>query len=290
MQKKAYLSLAIIIFFLSLVPSSSVAQESNRFTHSIDYDIGGRVSIDRSLGHACTTGATKDLQVRGYGELKKSEDVRIDNHIISVDDTMNFRTAVDAIRNLSVMTAINLCARPIYIVAEDYIDEDTDEVLIERGEKIDPYHPLVIDGTILTNPATRQIWAHEITPEPGEVGQLDSDFIAAYGPGPYALGGNDNGNDSPFLDEDYMWWYDEDERDGIYRGDFYVGNYFDLDHYAYVSSGETRRLIEISSPFSHSYLFEEYAVRGMSEIRDTFMLDNLEPGPRAIRLTWYELF
>lgn len=268
-----------------------IAQDDTRIDHSIRYQLDGLISIDRELGHACTTGAVKRQTVMGYGEFNKTENVRIAPHIITVDEVSEWTTAVDAIRNLAVTTTFDLCARPKSTAAFTYEDPDG-EYVINAGDVINPYHPLVVSGDLGVIDLTSQLWAASITPNPGQVAGYQSDFIAAYGPGPYEeiYGQIDDFGFITFYDDDFRWWFDPGEKDGISRGDYYVGNYFEIDQYAYTSGGEMTRFISISSPFSGALLIDDMAVVGRAEVRESFEMDNLKPGPKAITLAWHELF
>ncbi len=266
-----------------------IAQDDPRIDHSIRYAVDGLISIDRQLGHACTTGAVKRQTVRGYGEMFKTETVRIAPHIITVDEETDWITASDAIRNLSVITTIDLCARPMSTAAHDYSEGDYD---IKEGDIISPYHPLVVSGDLLVRPMTSQLWAASVTANPGQEGTYHSDFIAAYGPGPYeeVFGQMDEFGIVTFYEDDYRWWFDPIKVDGIDSGDHYVGNYFEIDQYAYTSGGEMTRFISMSSPFYNTLLLDDMAIVGMAEVRESFEMRNLEPGPLAITFAWYDLF
>jgi len=268
-----------------------IAQDNTRIDHSIRYDLDGLISIDRELGHACTTGAVKRQTVRGYGEMTKTENVRIAPHIITVYEESEWATAVDAIRNLAVTTTYSLCARPKSVAAFTYEDPDG-EFIINAGDVINPYHPLVVSGDLAVRGLTSQLWAASITPNPGQMATYESDFIAAYGPGPYEKIYGQIGEFGivTFYDDDFRWWFDPDEQDGIGRGDYYVGNYFEIDQYAYTSGGEMTRFISISSPFSGALLIEDMAATGRAEVRESFEMDNLKPGPLAMDFAWYRLF
>jgi len=287
-QKWPSLPLLFTFIFLLALAIPALAEGGTRFSHKADYLIDGMIEIDKQIGDPCTTGAAKYQTVRGYGRMTKSESLDIAPHIMAVEDTMDWTTAEDAIRNLEVTNTIDLCARPKSVAAEAYQDEDYD---IEQGDVISPYHPLVVEGLLSVNSLTRQTWGNSAAPNPGHEGSYAADFIAAYGPGPREEDGIiGEFGERIFFDEDYMWWFDNDEEDGIDRGDRYVGNYFDIDQYLYTSDGETRRFISISSPFSTGLLTEEMEVIGMTEVTETFSMDNIEPGPDAITLAWYELF
>lgn len=270
---------------------------TERFSHTIQFTVGGRITIDRQLGHACTTGAVKRQSVRGYGEMVKSESVRIAPHIMTVDEVTDWTTADDALRNLAVTTTINLCARAMSTADQVY---DGGDYIIQEGDVLHTYNPMVVNRTIPVSRATDQFWATTVNVNPGEEGSYHSDFIAAYGPGPYEaiFGEVDERGQITFYTDDYMWEYDPDvafnERNsrtrGYDRGDYYVGNYFEIDQFAYTSGGALSRYISMSSPFSGALIEEELDVIGMASVRESFEMDNLEGGPKAITLAWYDLF
>lgn len=298
-KRSRIISLALATLFFAALTAPVIAQtetgvppldrRTERFSHTIQFNVGGRITIDRQLGHACTTGAVKRQRVRGFGEMVKSESVRIAPHIIAVDEVTDWTTADDAIRNLAVTTTIDLCSRAMSTSDQVYSEAGYN---IKEGDIIHTYHPMVVDGTISASRATDQFWATSVSVNPGEEGSYHSDFIAAYGPGPYEemFGEVDDFGVVTFYSEDYRWWFDPDEDDGIDRGDYYVGNYFEIDQFAYTSDGRLSRYISMSSPFSGTLLEEELNVTGMASVRESFEMDNLEGGPKAITLAWHELF
>ncbi len=114
----------------------------------------------------------------------------------------------------------------------------------------------VLDGF---EPLTDQVWAVSVSADPGHTGSTSMSGQAAYG-----LPGTED-------DEDY------------------VGNYCTIEQETYVSSGETRRHIDISSPVSHGYLYEDATVTGMARITDSFSMDNL-PVALNSASSWFDLF
>lgn len=134
---------------------------------------------------------------------------------------------------------------------------------------------------------TDQIWAAEVEAEPGETGMLSQDFKAAYGntyAGLVGAKGDLTGNQWGFIE-------DEDLHDGYtpVRGKDYVGNFFHIDQYAMTTGGTLRRFIDISSPFYGSYLHEDFEVTGEAEVKETFEMNNIEPG-KDIDVLWHDLF
>lgn len=273
----------------SVLAAPAIAEDDERFRHIIRYSMDGRITIDRELGHPCTTGAVKYLTVRGFGEMTRSEDIRIAPHIIAVDDQTEWKTAEDALENLTVTVTFDLCARPMSAAAYAYDEGDYD---IRVGDIINVYDPLVVSGDLPVSALTDQIWSTRISPDPGEEGIYESDFRAAYGPGPYEekFGQMDELGEVTFYDDIYRWWFSPLQPDGYDSGRQYVGNFIELDQYAYISGGQFDRFFSISSPFSETLLIEDLSVTGRAEVRESFELDNLEPGPDAITLLWHDLF
>lgn len=300
-----------------LLATPAIAENGPSISHTIRYDVSGFISIDRTLGHECSTGAVKNQTIVGYGDLLKWENVRMVPHIISHQDETSWNVPADAVRGLTVTTTIDLCARPMMTAAENYFDlpdvftaeqlefletaslEElraiqralNDDRFIIEGDLISPYHPLVVEDLISVNPKTEQIWGTRITTTPGSEGFYEVDFRAAYGPGPREVGGVEiEPGVVIFYHPDQMWWFDSTKEDGYDKGRFYVGNYFHIDQHAYTSSGTMQRLISISSPFSFAYTYDNIRVTGQAEILEAFSMENLEAGRDARTLEWHDLF
>ena len=140
---------------------------------------------------------------------------------------------------------------------------------------------------------TDQIWAVQVEADPGFSGNLHQGFEAAYGPFGGWIDdpeGEVPGNVDGYAGDDF-WYFqpDEDGVVGVTAGDDYVGNYFNIDQMARTSQGTVRRYIDISSPWSHAYLYEDMVVVGMAEIVEGFAMDNISPGEAAVP-EWWELF
>jgi len=292
----ATISASVII--LLCIAASVIAQSDEKFSHTVYYDIGGRIFIDRELGQTCNTGAVKRQTIIGFGEVRKAETVKIAANIMTVDETLDWNVPADALGNLRVTSTIQLCSRPMSTVAEVYNIDENHELKV--GDIINTYHPLVVEGKVKVNPVTTQIWAAALTTNQGHEGSLHSDFKAAYGPGPYEdiYGAIDQWGETFYYDSEYLWTYKEGiphydrdhRRRGYKRGDYYVGNYFTIEQYAYTSEGSLRRYISMSSPFENTVLIEEHEVIGRAAVREAFELKNLIGGPKAVTLAWYELF
>ena len=298
----------IIVFIFSIVviiifATHATAQDVKRFDHTMIYDIGGMISIDREIGQLCNTGASKSTMVRGYGEMTKYENIRIAQNIMTIDEVSDWSVPAGAVEGLTVTTTIRLCNRPLTAAAEVYGVDDPLTPFDERlqpGDIINVYDPQVVDGTISVYRLTDQIWATSVSTNPGNTGSYHADFVAAYGPGPYEkkYGVEDKFGNIYFPDDDFMWEYDPTvayfERDhrtlGYKRGDYYVGNYFNIEQYAHTSGGALRRYISISEPFENTFFEEDMSVIGSASVREAFKMNNLTRGPKGVTLAWYELF
>lgn len=106
-------------------------------------------------------------------------------------------------------------------------------------------------------PLTGQVWANSVSSDPGQIVSTSTSGEAAHGLPASA---------------------DDDE---------YVGSYFNIEQQSYVSSGETKRQIDISSPVSHGYLSESVSVIGMAKITDSFSMVNLSASSAAVTNWWY---
>ena len=131
-----------------------------------------------------------------------------------------------------------------------------------------------------------QIWAVQVEAEPGEEGKLKQDFEAAHGPYDEQV---KEGNTDEVRKDAYGIDEDEEGRLDIVKGEDYVGDYFHIEQEASTTGGTTRRYIDISSQWSHGYVYEDMVVEGKAEIIETFSMDNLEPGEAALP-TWHDLF
>ena len=138
------------------------------------------------------------------------------------------------------------------------------------------------------DPVSQQIWAAQVSADPGFSGSLHQDFEAAYGS--YSTGGQLHRGDDDWdgVAEDAWGWANADFSD-IVTGGNYAGNYFNIDQLARTSRGTVRRFIDISSPFSHAYLHEDMSIVGASEIEEAFSMNNIQPGSDMIS-QWWDLF
>jgi len=346
-----------------------------RFSYSVYYDIGGYIEIEREIGEKCFSGAFMTQNIKGYGEITKTETINIAPYIMAIDQKMDWTVPPGAIEGLVVTTVIELCARPmsaatanylpitaetgIYldprsivlqppyffseddykrvqeilgfvteegarlpesfiidigaksgqIISSDFFAEDAIYAIpvyellgyeIMQGDIISPYNRLVVDGKVTVKGLTQQIWATEVMTNPGYIGSYHADFVAAYGPGPYEEEGivTEAFVDGrlrrfiAFIERDNRWWFDYGiDEVTIGRGEFYVGNYFNIEQYVNTTSGELRRITSMSDPLHNLFFEEEYSVvDGSAEVREAFSMQIIERGRRGERFDWWAIY
>lgn len=61
---------------------------------------------------------------------------------------------------------------------------------------------------------------------------------------------------------------------------------FNIEQEAGTAGGTTKRHIDISSPWSGAFVFEDFVVKGRSEIKESFEM--LNPGPSPQNRDWFE--
>jgi len=133
---------------------------------------------------------------------------------------------------------------------------------------------------------TDQIWAVQVEAEPGESGHLNQNFEAAYDP---YDGEVIKATTEEVKKDSFGFIYDEQSQVKVVKGENYAGNYFNIEQVSAITGGTTKRHIDISSPWSGAYLYEDMVVKGITEIKEIFRMDNLGPGEKAV-LTWHDLF
>ena len=267
--------------------------------HSAEYDLDGTIDLEKQVGHICNTGAEMKQTIEGEGEITKLMDTNQVEGVITVDDQQDWVTAEDAVDNLTVTSVIELCAPSKTVYDDEDADEDGDTIPVEllyNDDLIDEGDNDFLDAAADPDnqeALTDQIWAAQVEADPGYSGGLEQSFEAAYGSyadaEDYWYDSDEPSDAFWFEDDDGNVATDFDEIDSVAKGDDYVGNYFNIDQFARTSQGETKRYIDISSPWSGAYLSEDMSVTGAAEIDEEFEMDNLDPGDEAVP-DWWDLF
>lgn len=243
-------------------------------THVADYKISGTIWLQKQAGHFCNTGAEVKHTIVGTGDLEKEMNIEMVKGLIEFQDDNEFTTAENALKNLVITSSIKLCSPPKHT----YDDIPVAINSYYRDEDQPPASWRNYSDTEEWQAVSSQIWAVRVEAYPGYDGRLVQDMEAAYGS---YTGGS--------LTEDDDRWRLSSDGESTRRGPRYVGDYFNIRQRASTKMGEVKRHIDISSPWSHGYLYEDTSVIGISSVRERFRMTNIRVGS-DIDKKWYELF
>ncbi len=257
--KKMLTSMVLILFLLTAFVSAVFADSS--MSHTIQYDMEGRIELRKQSGHEYGTGARMRQEITGEGSMEKESDIFMEEGYIRVDDQQDWVTAEDAMRNLTVTNSTRLFTPPAFVY-------DGTDARVWWEEVHRAFRPVFFTGdeapdfsareeARLWRALTRQIWAVSVEANPGHFGELNAGFEAVYRPGT----------------ENMAFFNAED--------------YFEIEQHAATGDGTLRRFIDISSPVSQAFLHEDMRVDGTASVTEAFSLIN------TTRLTsrfWHELF
>ena len=315
-MKRTILAVALAVIFVMALAVPAFAQ----MTHSKTVEADGVYDWELQAGHLCNTGGELKQTIMGSGELSKvMTTAQIPGRLV-VDDVNDFVAGETA---LTITSVIELCAPPKYTYEDTWEYTDgygrTSDVTMEApvfigsmfvedgfripGLWVGPNegdfgnlnqflgHNMDVAADLFGWEAVSdQIWAAQVQADPGFSGNLHQDFVASEG----VYSGNEQlGSDatSPGKDNHGSWtWQDTtDTAWGTFLGKNYVGSYFEIDQKARTSMGEVKRFIDISSPWTHAYVYEDMSIVGKSDIEEAFAMNNLPAGGDIVGL-WYELF
>ena len=315
------LTVALTIIFLFALTAPAFAS----IEHEATYKWDGTISFSQQAGHYCNTGAEMQQTITGQGSMTKSKEVYMEEGMITVSDTNDWITAPNAVRNLTVTSAIKLCAPAKHVFTEegeealaDFYD-DVESLIgpefasylasFKAGDPVPPELGYLFDWESSMNnilrslgfdeedlfktdfqvakPISEQIWAVQVAADPGYSGNIHMSFEAANSNKMVANGDVDGAYNGFWLkDSIYEEWPGYSEQK---QGPWFPGSYFNIEQFSRTSQGTHRRYIDISSPWSHGYLNEEMRVVGMSEVWEAFSMDNLPAGDEVGSL-WWKLF
>ncbi|MDW7730410.1 MAG: hypothetical protein SCJ94_10480 [Bacillota bacterium] len=287
MKLKLVIKIALVILILTSFAAPAFAQ----MTHTAAYEFDGTIDFEKQAGHLCNTGAEIKQTIAGNGVMDKTQTVSMNTGKISMDDENNW---VAGVTPLTVTTVWELCAPPKYVFNDTYWGGRLVEgeavnlagwspanLYRRNGFLNSDYSKSLVEGL------TDQIWAVQVQADPGFSGNLSQSGVAAHGP----YGGfikSDSDDDEAPGDDEFV--FDRDDDWAIVVGDDFVGSYFDMEQHARTSMGTLRRYIDISSPFNHSYLYENMSIVGKSDVQETFSLMNIKPGADMPGDWWIDLF
>ena len=261
----------------------AIAAPALAFEHTATYKWEGTVDFSSQAGHFCNTGAEMQQRITGQGSMTKSKDVYMEEGMIAVTDSNDWVTAPNAIRNLTVTTAIKLCAPAKYTY-------DPAGGATASSPVRSPYDGngglAVVGNSTNWNALTDQVWAVQVSADPGYSGQIDMAFEAANSNNFYDSDSDKAWNSAWMADAGFADW---PGKENIKVGPWFPGSYFNIEQFSRTSQGTHRRYIDISSPWSHAYLSESMTVVGMSEVWEAFSMENIPAGDEVGQL-WWALF
>ncbi len=260
-MSKKYVKIPVVVLLTLILVFGFAFTAAGYMSHDADYNMDGRIEMQKQAGHEYETGARMRQEISGQGDMSKQSTISMEEGYLQVEDDQDWLTAEDALRNLTVTTSIRLFTPAKYVYG-------TEEAVVWWEDVYEALSPVYYEGdgdpdfsarrrSHRWDALTSQTWAVQVSANPGEAGQLSSDFEAAYGPGAAEAG-----------------------------ADTFVGDYFEIDQVAVTSDGTLRRYIDISSARRHAYLFEDIRVDGASTVSEIFSLINIT----GTGLNWYDLF
>ncbi len=290
-MKKNIVAVALAVVFVMALAVPALAQSMN---HSATYEMDGTIDFKKQAGHKCNTGAEYKQTIVGSGEISKVQTASMVSGKLEMTDVNDY---VAGETSLTVTSVIELCAPPKYTYEDEFGNEAVVHPAAMYGGWDQPYvyGPLGFQDMNHDmwntygdwEAVSDQIWAVQVAADPGFSGNLHQDFTAAYGP--YDSDGFMWTGDEDFDDPvDSRWAWANTDWDVVVGSD-YVGNYFSIDQTARTSMGEVKRFIDISSPVTLGYVYEDMSIVGKSEIEETFAMTNLAAGADVPGL-WYNLF
>ena len=306
-MKRTILAVALAIIFVMALAVPAFAQ----MTHTKTVEADGVYDWETQAGHTCNTGGQLQQTIMGSGELSKvMATAQIPGRLV-VNDVNDFVAGETA---LTITSTIELCAPPKFTYSDNL--QVVDGLGGVSTQNITaPVHPLamyttenipavwgtgpaanaLMNGVNISNLADHwgweavsdQIWAAQVQADPGFSGSLHQDFTAAEGP---FWGGQFWDPEDAWTNNENRWRWEIDGGEiSAVQGDNYVGSFFDMTQHARTSMGEVRRFIDISSPWTHGYVYEDMEIVGKSDIQESFNMTNLGPGGEVPGL-WYDLF
>ena len=323
-MKRTILAVALAVIFVMALAVPTFAQ----MTHTKTVEADGVYDWELQAGHLCNTGGELKQTIMGSGELSKVMTTAQIPGRLTVSDVNDFIAGETALTVTSVIElcappkyTYTDTVEDVYHYPSDGLRDITmtapvslPTMYLADGWQVPakwvgipgfplgdgfPEEDVFLDGFTGVNmenwaammgwdAVSDQIWAAQVQADPGFSGNLHQDFVAAEGPysGDYYGAAETMGKG----DHDKWAWQDSaDTEFGTLLGKNYVGSYFEIDQMARTSMGEVKRFIDISSPWSHAYVYQDMSAVGQSEIQEAFAMNNLAAGGDIVGL-WYDLF
>lgn len=163
------LALAAPVFALSFDTTKEGSMDYN-----FDVKFDGTVDWERQIGHLCNTGAEWKMSAYGEGEMEATGSTKMVPWKLTADTEMDWVTAPDAVENLIVTSAIELCAPPKQTFSStDYVYDGVTGLWVEHpgasglwgpwDRYVNPYNQLNYDES--TPPyffsGVQELWIQE---------------------------------------------------------------------------------------------------------------------------------
>jgi hypothetical protein len=302
--KKTLMVVLVVVFVLALAaPAFAIGSMNHSGEIKADAEI---VKWDKIAGHKCNTGARAEKVVRGVGEMNNVFSLTMVKGKLTVVDNHAFVSRAGTTNPIFVQTRIDLCTPPKYTYTGWQFGLDLPgKTNVDKGFAVTaPVSPKAMylpgedsprywmgdewAGTNVVDRAasgnwtalSQQTWYARVEADAGALGVLNQSFDAAYGPF------TGTAYSSAELVRPVGSWAWSSVTGNPIAGVAFVGDYFKMTQEAMTPSGKVDRYIDISSPWSGSYLFEDMEMVGLVDVMESFNLINIAAGVDTPRLPW----
>lgn len=308
--KRTFVALVLAVVLVLALAAPALAQA---IFHTATYEMEGVIDFKKQAGHFCNTGAEIKQVIAGSGKMDKVQTITQVKGKITMADTNDW---VAGATPLTVTTVWKLCTPPKYTYYDAVYQEDVPVALTSlyapslnmpaewtwnnaalaltaNGRRSGTTVPTLADA-LGWDAVSDQYWAVQVKADPGFSGNIHQKGEAAYGGfwGADGVRAYDSTWKIGFVDKSNTWRWELNKDGNVIVpsvGAKYVGDYFNMEQMARTSQGTLKRHIDISSPWSHGYLYEDMSVVGKSMITEAFKLGNL-PAGADVPKDWWKLF
>ncbi len=146
MKVRSLITVAVITIFILTLSLPAFA----RISHSVTYEFEGQIKLERYIIIG-ESGTAHSVKIEGDGALERTSDVSVINNRVVVEETNDFSTAENALRNLTVTSVIDF--------------GNSSKITCTESERI-----------------VEQVWAVQVGSKPGHSGELNQDFVLISSP------------------------------------------------------------------------------------------------------------
>jgi hypothetical protein len=323
--KRTFVAVVLAVVFVLALAAPALAQA---IFHTATYEMEGVIDFRKQAGHFCNTGAEVKQVIAGSGKMDKVQTITQVQGKITMADDNNWVAGATPL-TVTTVWKLCTPPKYTYNDPDDPFAANSDgtngdDIPVDLPSLYPPALGVlaaVLPGTGNNMPASwnqslglwqqgynvrqlaaifgwdavsEQYWAVQVQADPGFSGNLHQNGEAAYGAfwGNGSIAAFDAGWTAyPFNHDHRFRW--EENKAATYVvpsvGAKYVGDYFNMEQMARTSQGTLKRHIDISSPWSHGYLYEDMSVVGKSQITEAVKMVNL-PAGADVPKDWWKLF